>query len=380
MTTPVERERVYRGRVYLGGRAYVGAVGVAAGIAPTLVGFALASMAARGPSGAMWAALVGAVGVTVLALVLATRARRWLGLVGVPGAALVVVYLTTHVSAPIPGAPRFTGALPEAHPPEGMTMVRIETGVVHRSAAFAYRGGSMFDAREFAMNAILVRHPKGDVLVDTGLGADIDAQMKAFPALFRWMTAYERKRSTAEQLDAAGYDRGALAGVLLTHAHWDHASGLSGLGDVPVWVTREERGFIEEGGEVMALTRGIAGVRYETFEFSDVPYLGFARSFDVYGDGAIVVVPTPGHTPGSVAVFVTLPTGTRYALIGDLVWQLEGITERAERPWLTRRLADADPEGVRANIARVAAIHEAFPEMIVVPAHDARAFEAIPPL
>jgi glyoxylase-like metal-dependent hydrolase (beta-lactamase superfamily II) len=56
------------------------------------------------------------------------------------------------------------------------------------------------------------------------------------------------------------------------------------------------------------------------------PYLGFPRSHDVYGDGSIVCVPAPGHTPGSIIVFVTLPNNVRYALVGDLVWQREGLT------------------------------------------------------
>jgi hypothetical protein len=62
------------------------------------------------------------------------------------------------------------------------------------------------------------------------------------------------------------------------------------------------------------------------------------------------------------------------------VWQLEGITERLERPWLTRWLADTDPSAVRENILRMSAIAERFPELIIVPAHDARGFARIPRL
>lgn len=100
--------------------------------------------------------------------------------------------------------------------------------------------------------------------------------------------------------------------ILLTHSHWDHVSGLPDFPGVPVWVTPQ------------------------------VP-----SSHDVYGDGSIVVVPVPGHTPGGVIIFVTLHNGTRYAFVGDLVWQLEGITQREERPWITRRSADSDAEGPR---------------------------------
>ncbi|MFY0534158.1 hypothetical protein [Nannocystis pusilla] len=62
------------------------------------------------------------------------------------------------------------------------------------------------------------------------------------------------------------------------------------------------------------------------------------------------------------------------------MWQLEGITERAERAWLLRMLADADADGVRENLLRVAAIAARFPQMVLVPAHDARSFAALPRL
>jgi glyoxylase-like metal-dependent hydrolase (beta-lactamase superfamily II) len=99
----------------------------------------------------------------------------------------------------------------------------------------------------------------------------------------------------------------------------------------------------------------------------------------VYGDGSIIVAPAPGHTPGSVIIFVTLYNGTRYALVGDLVWQLEGITLREERSWLIRQFADSDAVGTRQNLLRMIAIKR-LPELIIVPAHDMRAFAEMPTL
>jgi N-acyl homoserine lactone hydrolase len=64
--------------------------------------------------------------------------------------------------------------------------------------------------------------------------------------------------------------------------------------------------------------------------------------------------------------------------VGDLVWQREGITLREERAWLFRRSADSEPAQVRENILRMAALASRFPEMIIVPAHDARAYAEIP--
>jgi glyoxylase-like metal-dependent hydrolase (beta-lactamase superfamily II) len=283
-------------------------------------------------------------------------------------------------ASPLPPPEPYTGPLPAASPPAEMAVAALPTGVTHRSAAFAYRGGSFSDRRDFAMAALLVRHPRGDLLVDTGFGRDIDAHFGRMPWPFRVTTSCERSRSAAEQLDAAGYDRARLRGILLTHAHWDHVSGIPDLPWTPVLVTAEERRFVRDGGALTAVARSLGDVRWEEYGFEGGAYLGFPRSHDVHGDGSVVIVPAPGHTPGSVIVFVALPTGRRLALVGDLVWQREGIALREERPWPMRRLADRDPAGVRESILRMAALAARFPELAIVPAHDARAFAELPGL
>ena len=156
-------------------------------------------------------------------------------------------------------------------------------------------------------------------------------------------------------------------------------SGLPDFPGVPVWVTPQEREFIRKGGSGQ-FGKPFSGIRYEEYGFEGGPYLGFPASHDVYGDGSIVVVPAPGHTPGSVIIFVTLNNGTRYAFVGDLVWQLEGITLREERPWITRREADLVAEGTRENLLHMIAIKERLPDLIIVPAHDMRAFAEMPRL
>src|SRR5262249_55499337 len=93
----------------------------------------------------------------------------------------------------------------------------------------------------------------------------------------------------------------------------------------------QEREFIRSGGRGQ-FGKPFTGIRYEEDGFESQPYLGFGYSHDVYANGSIVVVRAPGPTPGGVLIFVTRPTGTPYTFGGDLVWQLEGITEREERP------------------------------------------------
>src|SRR5512139_742966 len=120
---------------------------------------------------------------------------------------------------------------PPGCPSAELEVYRLPTGTYRTRAAFAFSGGSMFDKRHFAATAVLVRHLKGDLLIDAGFGAKLDEHVAMLPRLER--APYERAKTAREQLDAVGYDFSRLLGGVVTHVHWDHVSGLDSL-DVPV--------------------------------------------------------------------------------------------------------------------------------------------------
>lgn len=305
------------------------------------------------------------------------RFFKWLG-----GFLLVLLVLNVWMFWPVRLAVPLLDAsidLPAAHPPPDMAIYALPTGAMHSQAVFAYRGGTPGEHRDFTMTAYLVRHPRGDLLIDSGFGTQVDAQFARLPMLMQVTSTYSKGTPAARQLAAAGIEPGSLAGVLLTHAHWDHVSGMTDLPGVPAWLPEAEAAFVHGDLPMAAIAHSMPNLALRPYAFADTPYLGYARSFDVWGDGSIVVVPAPGHTPGSVVIFVTLP-GAHYAFVGDIVWQSEGIERPAERPWISRHLVDLDGDQVRAQIEHLAALHQRFPQIVMVPAHDARPTAAMPRL
>jgi len=273
---------------------------------------------------------------------------------------------------PIP--PAWTGPLPTATPPAEMAIYLVPTGTYDTRAALAVRGGSFFDKRHFAANAVLVRHPKGDLLIDAGFGADIAAHVAMLPRLVR--APYTVTKTVAAQLDALGYDRSHLLGVLVTHSHWDHVSGLDQL-QVPIWINAGEREYAAKDVDGKVFRSVSERHEIHEYRFDGPSYLGFPSSHDVHGDGSVVIALAGGHTTGSVVVFVTVPSGTRYAFIGDLTWQLDGLHRRVERPWLLSKLADSDRDVLRQGLLRAISLTEV---MQVIPAHDRDAYDGIPHL
>jgi glyoxylase-like metal-dependent hydrolase (beta-lactamase superfamily II) len=306
--------------------------------------------------------------------------KRLLLLLGVivlgAAAALAITFLPQTLAVPS-AAPI---AAPVRSVPAGVRVKAVLAGKMHVRAALAFRGGSFADERGFGTGSVLVEHPSGLVLFDAGFGRNVEAHLRTMPWLMRQTTRIEKERTVAEQLSGAGISPQSLKGVILTHAHWDHVSGLEDLRGVPVWVNKQELEFIHSGDMLTALARQIGTQDYRVYEFSGGPYLGFGKSHDFFGDGSIVLVPAPGHTPGSIFAFITTTSGERYALVGDTAWQIEGIELPAERPWLSRSLVDSDAEKVRGLLVQVHTLKKAIPDLIVVPAHDRRIWERLPSL
>lgn len=240
----------------------------------------------------------------------------------------------------------------------GFSTGRVRPKLRERGPRRYLPGG--WSPRTFPVNVFVAEHPAGLCLFDAGQTA-----LAARPGyLPRWhpflrLARFElgREDEAAVQLRALGHSPDDVRWVVLSHLHTDHVGGLGGVRHAEVVVSRVEW---ERASGVRGRLRGYvpqhwpAGLRPRLVEFGGPRVGPFAGSYDVAGDGSMLAVPTPGHTPGHVALLVRDPAGRRWLCAGDLVH---------------------DP----SELARVAPDVDAFcraQDICVLAAHDPLATEA----
>ncbi len=267
--------------------------------------------------------------------------------------------------------------LPQAQPSR-VRFAILKTSHLSAPEIFTYACGSLFRQVTMQQVAVLVEHPQGSFLFDTGLGRNIDAQVaEDMPWWARQVFTYEKGVPASDQLDAAGVARPRL--IVASHAHWDHVSGIKDFPDAEILVPAPEKAFIETMQWPAVLRSQVSGdaIQWRTLTFDDKPYAGFPQSADLHGDGSIVFVPLYGHTPGSVGMFLTLGSGRRFFFVGDAVWRRAALFGAHPKFWLMNRIVDNDPEATDTMLRRIVAVMKSNPGLTVLPAHDGEAQDLI---
>jgi glyoxylase-like metal-dependent hydrolase (beta-lactamase superfamily II) len=299
-----------------------------------------------------------------LALILLT-------LVIVAAAALYVLYFRR---TPLPAATPHARVAPAISTIPGVAACWVETGKTFSNFSFGLTAGS-----------VLVRHPAGDLLIDTGNSSHFDAEIRGFP-FGAWIKlkslAGELKPENPlpQRLRQIGEDPAKLRWAILSHVHLDHAGGLMDLPRMPVLLTREELQFANDQGAqakgyvIAAHVPRFPSVASPTLKFNPTPYETFDESADLYKDGSVVVVPLLGHTPGSVGIFVNLSPARRLFYVGDAVDDERGFEERVGKSLILR---DSDNDMILANqsVGRLSELHEKVPGLAILPAHGRTAYK-----
>lgn len=253
----------------------------------------------------------------------------------------------------------------------------IETGYAVTLEGFTVAGGSLFKTKKVSHNAILILHPKGNLLIDTGIGNNVKEQFAAMPFFLKPLFDYTKLKSAQEILDA---NHISIKNILLTHMHWDHASGLKDFKDVAIYSTKPELVFaktIDAKPPAYIHSQYDGITNFNPVQFRDGAYEVFKESFDFYKDGTVVLVPLSGHSPGSIGVFVNLTATERYFFTGDITWTKAGFETNAHKFIVSSLLVDYNRDLIGKEINRISDLLKLKPEIKVMPAHDNDVYESI---
>lgn len=240
---------------------------------------------------------------------------------------------------------------------------------------------------EFTASGILVRHPDGDlVLIDGGASTAFHEEIQVYEGEDRAFMEtvvglLAPKVSLPEALAALGHDAGELDRFVATHVHIDHVGGVMDLPDLPVLMPQPEIDLLRRGLDeilfevVPAHAERLAPIA-RPLPFTGGPVAGFEESADLFGDGSVLLVPMPGHTPGSLGALVALADGRRILHVGDAVSTVQQIAEDVGKsPPMDR--TDSDPAAALEIVHRLHALAAEDPDLAILPAHDREAWRVV---
>lgn len=242
--------------------------------------------------------------------------------------------------------------------------------------------GGWFTVRNLVHTAVLVRHPKGDFLWDSGIGSEFESQMEVFNFFESQLFSINHVKPAKQQLQAEGYELDNLIAIIPSHMHWDHASALEDYDKTPIWV---QANSLEEArqGEAPRFIKtqfDSPSLKWHDLKLVNKPFMGFEHSLDIHGDGSAVLVDLSGHSEGHLGLFLTLSNGEQYFFIGDTTWAIKGIDENKSRPWITDTLVGVDTD-IQKNAKVVDKIHKLSKQnadLFIIPAHDELQLQQLP--
>lgn len=188
---------------------------------------------------------------------------------------------------------------------------------------FADDGTMAGVARELVAPCFLIRHPDGDLIWDAGFSDAIHDMPNGLqvPGIGAQVTV---PTTMASQLAQLGVAPGDIDFISFSHSHGDHVGNAALFTNARWIVDPDERAHMfRDAARASPEFAGIAHLESVT------PILieGDARH-DVFGDGSVVIIQAPGHTPGHTILLVRLPNAGAVLLTGDMYHLAESRERR----------------------------------------------------
>jgi N-acyl homoserine lactone hydrolase len=182
-------------------------------------------------------------------------------------------------------------------------------------------------------NCYLIHHAQGYLLWDTGIPDAVAAMTDGQPGQ-NGAPSWRRSKTLAAQLEQIGVKPSDIKFVAISHTHPDHIGNVELFPQAMLLVQDREYNW--------PLPSGAPRFKPEH------PVTKLNGDHDVFGDGSVTIISTPGHTPGHQSLLVKLPNSGAILLSGDAVHFKDN--------WEQRRVpaGNTDKEQTLASMQRIA--------------------------
>jgi N-acyl homoserine lactone hydrolase len=169
----------------------------------------------------------------------------------------------------------------------------------------------------------VIEHPQGPVMFDTGTHPDAldDLERHFGPAASDFSFSLRPGEDTVARLASLDLEPRDIRIVVLSHLHYDHVSGLSLFKHAAVFVQRSELQFARQPPVYQRDT-------YMSWLYAgDYDWREIGGEHDLFGDGTVRLLPTPGHTAGHQSMILKLQESP-VVLLGDATYSIEKMRAR----------------------------------------------------
>jgi N-acyl homoserine lactone hydrolase len=234
------------------------------------------------------------------------------------------------------------------------------------------------------LQCFLIEHRDGWVLFDTGIDPAIMSgrgYIKQAIGRFLLPRIFRLHIRGTDRIDhvltGAGVAAGDIRMAVISHLHFDHVGGIAQIPQADLLVSAREWAILSEPHpEYEWILREHIEIpsakwRQISFEPTDDPlFEGFEGIHDVAGDGSMILLPTPGHTRGSMSMLIRQEGWDPILLVGDLTYET-ALLEQDIVP------GTGDKDTLLASFANVRRLKRCLPGLAILASHDFAAEAAV---